>query len=351
MAIPIILGAAAAIAAAGGIGSGIHGAVKMSEANDTMQAANARHKRNLERFKSTEKASTESMDSLGKLELEIMKSFEDFSNTIEKIQNRPEFKTYDKKGVSLPKYDGEKLKEVYIGAGVLLGGIGGATAGTFTGIAAGGATTAAVMAFGAASTGTPIALLSGAAATNATLAFLGGGALAAGGGGMALGSLVLGGATLGVGLLVGGIVFNITGSTLSDKADEAWNQMKRAEREIDTACVYMDSLKSAAVQYASVLRTVKARYDETFSVVSRTVNMYGITDWNRFSDEAKLATENTVLLVGLLYKMCQVNLVEKSESKDISNINHEGIRQSLSDCKNIMREQFGIETKTYAEEQ
>ncbi len=52
---------------------------------------------------------------------------------------------------------------------------------------------------------------------------------------MALGSAVLGATTLGVGLLVGGIIFNITGSSLSDKADEAWAQMEKAEKTIDMA--------------------------------------------------------------------------------------------------------------------
>lgn len=46
---------------------------------------------------------------------------------------------------------------------------------------------------GTASTGTAIASLSGVAATNATLAWFGGGAVAAGGGGMAAGTMALGG--------------------------------------------------------------------------------------------------------------------------------------------------------------
>jgi len=65
-----------------------------------------------------------------------------------------------------------------------------------------GATSGALIAFGTygtvgalatASTGTAIGTLSGAAATNATLAWFGGGSLAAGGGGIALGSAVIGG--------------------------------------------------------------------------------------------------------------------------------------------------------------
>jgi hypothetical protein len=54
----------------------------------------------------------------------------------------------------------------------------------------------ALVGLGTASTGTAISGLSGIAAQNATLAWLGGGSLAAGGGGMALGGLVLGGITL-----------------------------------------------------------------------------------------------------------------------------------------------------------
>ena len=65
------------------------------------------------------------------------------------------------------------------------------TAGSVAGALAGAGTLAAISAWGTASTGTAIASLSGAAATNASLAFLGGGSLAAGGGGVALGSLIL----------------------------------------------------------------------------------------------------------------------------------------------------------------
>ena len=63
--------------------------------------------------------------------------------------------------------------------------------GTGLGIAAGWGTLAAISAWGTASTGTAIASLGGAAATNASLAFLGGGSLAVGGGGAALGTVVL----------------------------------------------------------------------------------------------------------------------------------------------------------------
>ena len=81
----------------------------------------------------------------------------------------------------------------------------------------------AALAFGAyngtmllatASTGTAISTLSGAAATNATLAWLGGGSIAAGGGGMALGTMVLGS-------LVAGPAIAIFGHIVGNKGAEA----------------------------------------------------------------------------------------------------------------------------------
>mgnify|MGYP000152262605 FL=1 len=172
MPLPFIIAGLAAAAGVAGVGSGIHGAAKMKEANDTMKAAERKHKQNIEYFENESEKTNKRMDKLGEFELKILNDFKDFSDAIEKIQNRPEFKEYKIGGVALPKYNKEELNKVSVGAGVLLGGIGGAAVGTAGGFAAAGATTSAVMALGTASTGTAIASLSGAAATNATLAHL-----------------------------------------------------------------------------------------------------------------------------------------------------------------------------------
>lgn len=159
MPLPLILGTAAAIAGAAGVGNAVHGAIKMKKANDTTKTADQRHKENLSRFETQNKKTNTDMDRLGTLELDILKSFEDFSKVFDKIKNKPEFKTYHKDGVTIPEYDGAELKKVSVGAGVLIGGLGGAAMGTAGGFAAAGATTAAVMALECASTGTPIAML------------------------------------------------------------------------------------------------------------------------------------------------------------------------------------------------
>lgn len=337
MPLPFILGVAATVAGAVGVGSGIHGGKKMNDANDTMKSAKLKQEWAVNLLETRNTSTTDLMDKLGKKELEILKSFEQFSDTIEKIQGRPEFKTYSQNGVKIPQYEPEELKKISMGAGVLLGGIGGAAAGTAGGFAAAGATTSAVMALGTASTGTAISTLSGVAATNATLAALGGGSLATGGGGMALGSAVLGGATLGVGLLVGGIIFNITGSKLSEKADEAWAQANETVDNVNEIVEYFNDLCLAANVFSDALIKVETQYKKRIDTLDYIVNFSEKTQWSEFTDKEKMMTENLVLLVGLLYKMCKVNLVIKSEQKDgLNTVNHFEINKTTSEAEDIL---------------
>ncbi len=343
MPLPLFLGVGAAIAGAVGAGTGIHGAVKMKDANDTMKAAQAKALRCNEIFESKNVDTTQAMDALGKKELEILQSFSEFSRLFEMIHNKPEFKSYSQDGIVLPKYNPEEIKEVSIGAGVLLGGIGGAALGTAGGFAAAGATTAAVMALGTASTGTAIASLSGVAATNATLAALGGGAIAAGGGGMALGTTMLGAATLGVGLMVGGVIFNIVGSSLSNKADEAWQQAKQAEEQVEKIALYLDTLKTASIKYTASIISVDTVYRKHLAMLSYIVEILKKEDWNTFTPEEKTITENTLLLVNLLYNMGKVKLVLPSSCKDgLNKVNYDAINNSVRDA-NIILESIDVQ--------
>lgn len=337
MPLPLILGIGAAVAGAAGLGSGIHGAVKLKDANDTMKSAQSLNERLTRKFENQTKQTNSDMDSVGNLELTILSKFDEFSDLIEMIHNRPEFKEINKDGVKLPGYDPEELKKASVGAGVLLGGLGGAAVGTAGGFAAAGATTSAVMALGTASTGTAIASLSGAAATNATLAALGGGAIAAGGGGIALGTAVLGAATAGVGLLIGGVIFNATGSKLSDKADEAWSQVKKNEAQVNKICDYLEQLSIAAKEYVACLERVNEIYQLNFNKLYDIVIVNGKTDWNAFSNSERRITQNTVDLVGLLHKMCEVKLVLKSESdSEMNEVNYSDIDNTIRDANTVL---------------
>lgn len=340
MPLPFVLGAGAAISTIAGIGSGIHGAVEVKDANNTMKLAQERHQRNLKQFEQINNFTNKQMDKLGKLELQILNDFHVFSDTIGKIQNRPQFKKYPKSDVELPDYNEEELEKVSIRAGALLAGLGGAALGTAGGFAAAGAATSAIIAVGTASTGTAISTLSGAAATNATLAVLGGGSIAAGGGGIALGTTILNATTFGVGLLVSGTIFNVIGGKLSDQADEAYAQSKQAEKICNTVCGNLIKIANAADTYYQSLNNVYDKYRECFEYVFCTVNKLHKEDWNIFTDWEKKVTQNAVLLVGLLYKMCQVSLVKKGQDNEMNTVNkkevEEVLRSSAQFLKNIV---------------
>ena len=255
MPLPIILGAVAATAGVIGVGTGLHGASKMKDASDTIEAAENRHKSNTAKFEMISEMTSKKMDELGTLELTILKEFDMFSNTIEKIQNRPQFQKYQRTDITLPKYDKEELEKVSIGAGVILGALGGAALGTAGGFAAAGATTSAVTTFGTASTGTVISALKGEAAKKAVLAALGGGSIKVGGGGIALGTKILSTTSLGLGLMVGGILFSLKGESMSEKADATYEEMKKAEKTIETICTYLSELQDTAEEYIRIFKT------------------------------------------------------------------------------------------------
>lgn len=339
MPLPIILGAVAATAGVIGVGTGLHGASKMKDASDTIEAAENRHKSNTAKFEMISEMTSKKMDELGTLELTILKEFDMFSNTIEKIQNRPQFQKYQRTDITLPKYDKEELEKVSIGAGVILGALGGAAIGTAGGFAAAGATTSAVTTFGTASTGTVISALKGEAAKKAVLAALGGGSIKVGGGGIALGTKILSTTSLGLGLMVGGILFSLKGESMSEKADATYEEMKKAEKTIETICTYLSELQDTAEEYIESLKRIKNLYYKWFAWLSFTVNQGNKTDWNLFTKEEKIATENTVLLVGLLYKMCQVNIVEKAKNEnEMNTINKTEIEKTMNNAKQIEKE-------------
>lgn len=337
MPLPLILGIVAGVAAIGGVGAGINGGVKMKQASDTMKTAEKMNNDSVKEFETLNKSTTEKMDNLGKFELEILQSFEKFSELYEKIQNKPEFAEVSIEGATIPKYDGTKIKDVAVGAAVLIGGLGGAAAGVAGGFAAAGGTTAAVMALGTASTGTAIASLSGVAATNATLAALGGGAIAAGGGGIALGTTILGASTLGVGLLVGGIIFSVVGNGTTKKAEEALSQAKENKAKIDRICSYLRQLSSAADSFHSTLDKLNTQYTRHLQILDVLVNVSKKTDYYQFSSDERIALENTVLLVSLLYKTCQVKLVLQSDNKDeLNKVNFDGVGTVKSDAEALL---------------
>jgi hypothetical protein len=126
---------------------------------------------------------------------------------------------------------------------------------------------------------------------------------------------------------------------MSDKADEAWRRMREAEKKIDKACEYLDGLTKTAGEYTAILQKAKIRYDELFQPLNYLVTVEGKTNWSKFTAAEKRNMENLVLLVGLLYKMCQVQLVLKQfEDDEEPQVNYEGTRQAEQEAEQILKE-------------
>lgn len=120
-----------------------------------------------------------------------------------------------------------------------------------------------VGALATASTGTAISTLSGAAATNAILAWLGGGSLAAGGGGVAAGTVVLtgitAGATAGVTLLATGILVSTHYARKLTEAKTFEKETALAVASLENAWVVMDGIGRRVDELSEVTGQLESR--------------------------------------------------------------------------------------------
>ncbi len=327
---------AGGVAGAGGVVQGGKGAKKIFNSNKKNKALQAELEEITDNLSEYNQSTVEQMDSLGKLEMETLSSFSTFSELMEKISNKPHFDEIILEVFEIPEFSTEKLADVSTGAATLLAGTTGGVSGVLGGFAAAGAVKSAVVAVGSASTGTALTTLSGAALTNATLAAIGGGSLAAGGGGVALGTTILGVSTAGIALLIGGSIFNSVGNKVEGQVGDLEKEVAETERDYRKLRNYLISLKKVAESYQKTLKSVVETYDKHLNAVDHIVNFSETTDWKDFNQKEKLTLENLVLLVGLLYSMCQINLVIETEEEEMNQINTEEINNTSTEAEHIL---------------
>ncbi len=260
--IPLILGAAALATGALGVGAGISGLSDMDEAKEIGENAQRDYEDACEYLNAQREETNQLAQNYGEFQMDVVVHtigrFVDFieRNIGKANQSQKKF---------LEGLDGISVKQIneYKTAAIeaeqfFQGGIkavGGAAAGYGGGMSL-------ATSVGVASTGTAISGLSGAAATNATLAWLGGGSLAAGGGGMALGSLVLGGITVGPALLIGGFVF-------AGQGEKALTKARKYEAKINKAIAEIEAIGDFLIQ---VIRRINELADLLESLNERTID-------------------------------------------------------------------------------
>ena len=265
-------------AAAGGIGSAIRGKKKIKDANDTIKAAQARHEQNIARYNEQNEMTTVELKKLGMYELDVVRQFQPFSDMFEKIQNKPQFGQIQTDGVELPHVDLEDLR-----------------------VAAGN--------------------------TNLGLNIL------------TAGTLILAGS---VWSLAGGVAMHAMANKQQKKANEAWDQMMEAEASIDKICGYLVDLRMTTQRYMQSITKANELYVTHLKEMSRIINIEKRLDWKTYTGEERLLIKNTATLTELLFHMCKVQLVLKTDDPNgIPKINT-GEIVKMQEKSERMRNQIGV---------
>ena len=230
-----------------------------------------------------------SIKSLGELKLKSASNeIKEFADEFSKIRN---LKLSDSKGLeelgrlTFTEKDLKDLKEVSIGATNMLmaageSGLAGALlgAGAYGGVAM----------LGTAGTGAAISGLSGIAATNATLAWLGGGTLAAGGGGVALGTAVLGGLIAGPALLLAGSLFNSKAEEKLENARINHAKAKKFESDVGVAVSEMNVIQVYAKDIYNIIAKLQTLSKAANLRLKDVIKKNG-TDWKKYDNETREA--------------------------------------------------------------
>lgn len=258
MPVPLILGAIALGTAAYGVYKGTSGAIDHSDATDIKKDAESIVQAARTQLGTQRKATNDVLVDYGARKLRAFNGvIDDFLQTFGRLKNVElsqsleldklnvgDFSTQTLGGL---RQDYQALKDAGLGLGAGMSSGAALAFGAYNG----------TMMLATASTGTAISTLGGVAATNATLAWLGGGSLAAGGGGMALGSVVLGAVAAGPALA-------IFGHILGNKGEEALNNARSNREQAQT--IAADAKK--VVTQLDAIGQVTSLANGTFSAVS-----------------------------------------------------------------------------------
>lgn len=340
--LPTILLTLSGISGAGGIALSVKSFADSMQASSTNRYVQEKNEKNLLRFEAVSRKLDIALETLGEQRMIIAKNFRVFIKAFEKIHNRPEFST--RENSAFPSFSFDEIKNVSVVANAVVGTAGGAVVGSALGAAAASGTTSAIIALGKASTGAKIAELHGAAQTKAALAALGGGAKAAGGGGIALGTMVLNAATLGVATLIEGIAMAYASSVAKKEADKAKSAVEENEKIISDAI----QLQISITVSCNEMRDASAKisngiYKElVFQLKELVANK---NDWNYFSVEEKSLVENCILVVQILHYLINepIYIVKsRNEEGEIEDVEpnkelHNAILKSRKTISEVMK--------------
>lgn len=182
-----------------------------------------------------------------------------------------------------------------------------------------GLTSGAALAFGAyngtmmlatAGTGTAISTLSGAAATNATLAWLGGGTLAAGGGGVALGTAILGGIVAGPALAIFGHVMGNKAETARADATGNLEKAKTCSSEAQLVAQRLSAIQSVSALANHAFSKTTTRLRRSVRSLQAVIESSG-NDYRTFSQGEKDVVFRAVKFAQLIKAMIDTPILDE----------------------------------------
>jgi len=287
MPLPLLFIGIAAATGGLGIGKGIKAGIDVNKASQINKSANELVEDSSNLLNMQRQACDNSLRQLGEEKLFILNStMSDFLKSFTKIKNvdfRDSVGLDELKEMQIDKKDFEELKELVTFAGSVAGGT---VAGTAGGALVAFGAYGAAQALACASTGTAIASLSGAAATNATLAFFGGGSLAAGGLGMAGGTMVLGGLVAGPALMVVGLVAGAAAKKNLDKAYTNRAEAIQIAEQLDTMSKQCEAIRRRTYMFYNLLARLDAYFVPLIYRMEDILKSEG-DDYKAYSAESK----------------------------------------------------------------
>ena len=241
----------------------------------------------IKKYEEKNNQANDTLSRLGETKNQVIKSFDDFSDAIERIQNRP---TVNKKIFKhgIPEYKLEEFKKLSNEWNNILVGAGGAAAGAIAGLAAYGFALPAA----------------------------------------------------GPAVFVAGVAICARGVGLNKKAANNIKEAKTIEKEVDSIIAFYNEL----IDYTDRLNDALCSLFEIYSsYLDRTKRLVLIkTDWKDFSREEKKVVTNAVKLASILYMMCQIQVVVKPDSEnELESVNKAEIKKIIDISKKNSNEAIG----------
>lgn len=324
MPLPFILVGAAVALAGVGTKKGYDGYQDKSEANNILTNAKIDYDIASRDLEANDKRLQQSLEELGKLQLDIGKDFNEFQTIAEDLLGKLNDASKSEIKVDVPKYQQKRIERLSMGsvayASKLAGGAVGGTAAAY-------AVYGGVMALAAASTGTPIAALSGVAAYNATMAAIGGGSLAAGGLGMAGGAAILGGVVAAPVLAIAGWAFASHAEEALSKAQKIRSEVRSFQREAEISRGY---LKDTCLYVSKItlcldhIRIIFNGYLEDLKIVEMAMRRGRGNILDQENDIVRMV-ENGYAIAAILTDIITTPLFKVKEEKGLPLVDEDGI--------------------------